>query len=320
MPVQLVARLAVPCAARPRCARRASSHGSSCRTWTRTRSLPRRAPSPPPTRCSTLARAKAEEVARTRTQTGRARASAATRCSSSAARSSASRATPQPRRDRWRAMRGNSGTLHTGHWLIDARARRHSRASSPPRATGATSSTIVHFADLTDDEIDAYVATGEPLHVAGAFTVDGLGGPYVESIEGDLPRRRRRQLAAPAAPAGGLWRDDPRAPRRVAVCRRATTYARVTACESPISLLRSYKCGSLARSTASQTCSPPIGRFARRKCQALPLPGDCLHFCAHRQPRRDRSSHHPRLQRRGAHVRRRLRGSRSRRPSRSPRG
>ena len=49
----------------------------------------------------------------------------------------------------------------------------------------ATASTVVHFADLTDDEIDAYVATGEPLQVAGAFTVDGLGGAFVSGIEGD---------------------------------------------------------------------------------------------------------------------------------------
>jgi septum formation protein len=50
---------------------------------------------------------------------------------------------------------------------------------------GATSSTTVHFADVDDEEIDAYVATGEPLYVAGAFTIDGLGGPYVERVEGD---------------------------------------------------------------------------------------------------------------------------------------
>jgi len=81
--------------------------------------------------------------------------------------------------DRWRAMRGNVGTLHTGHWIIDARSSDHA-----PTA-GATSSTKVTFAHLTNTEIDAYVATGEPLQVAGAFTVDGLGGPYVESIEGD---------------------------------------------------------------------------------------------------------------------------------------
>ena len=79
---------------------------------------------------------------------------------------------------RWRAMRGSTGVLHTGHWLVDARV-----GHGP--TTGATSSTTVHFADLTDEEIDAYVATGEPLQVAGAFTVDGLGGPYVEAIEGD---------------------------------------------------------------------------------------------------------------------------------------
>jgi len=77
---------------------------------------------------------------------------------------------------RWQAMRGRTGVLHTGHSLHD-------------RATGniaaATASTTVHFADLSDDEITAYVATGEPLHVAGAFTVDGLGGAFVTGIEGD---------------------------------------------------------------------------------------------------------------------------------------
>ncbi|MFJ1510989.1 Maf family protein [Cellulosimicrobium funkei] len=85
-------------------------------------------------------------------------------------------------RARWRAMRGRAGVLHTGHWLVDLRP---ADAGGTGAAVGATSSTVVHFADLADDEIDAYVATGEPLHVAGAFTVDGLGGPYVERIEGD---------------------------------------------------------------------------------------------------------------------------------------
>lgn len=85
---------------------------------------------------------------------------------------------------RWRAMRGGSGVLHTGHWLVDCRAG-HGGAAPVDRATGATASTVVHFADLSDAEIDAYVATGEPLAVAGAFTVDGLGGPFIESIEGD---------------------------------------------------------------------------------------------------------------------------------------
>jgi len=83
---------------------------------------------------------------------------------------------------RWRAMRGRSGVLHTGHWLVDER----DPADGGTRATlGATASTVVHFADLSDDEVAAYVATREPLAVAGAFTIDGLGGPFVERIEGD---------------------------------------------------------------------------------------------------------------------------------------
>ncbi len=84
--------------------------------------------------------------------------------------------------ERWRRMRGASGVLHTGHWLIDTR----DEASGGTRgATGATASTTVHFAEPSDAEIDAYVATGEPLRVAGAFTIDGLGGPFVTAIEGD---------------------------------------------------------------------------------------------------------------------------------------
>ena len=86
--------------------------------------------------------------------------------------------TPEVARERWRAMRGGEGVLHTGHWLVDA--RRDDRA-----ATGATASTTVSFANLSDAEIDAYVATDEPLNVAGGFTVDGLGGSFVESVSGD---------------------------------------------------------------------------------------------------------------------------------------
>lgn len=76
---------------------------------------------------------------------------------------------------RWRAMRGRSGVLHTGHCVIAPGGREVLRSAA----------TTVHFADLTDHEIDAYVATGEPLQVAGAFTVDGLGGAFVRGIEGD---------------------------------------------------------------------------------------------------------------------------------------
>ncbi|KGN41131.1 Maf family protein [Knoellia aerolata] len=83
---------------------------------------------------------------------------------------------------RWQRMRGRSGVLHTGHWLVDDRDPDDGGTSG---TVGATASTTVHFADLDDDEIAAYVATGEPLQVAGAFTLDGLGAPYVTAIEGD---------------------------------------------------------------------------------------------------------------------------------------
>ncbi len=77
---------------------------------------------------------------------------------------------------RWRTMRGRSGVLHSGHCLRD---------TADGRTAAATASTVVHFAELDDDEIAAYVATGEPLQVAGAFTIDGLGGAFVTGIEGD---------------------------------------------------------------------------------------------------------------------------------------
>ena len=107
---------------------------------------------------------------------------------------------------RWRAMRGRSGVLHTGHWLMVERG--------VPAMLGATSSTTVRFADLSDEEIDAYVATGEPLAVAGAFTIDGLGGPFVERIEGDhhgvvglsLPLLREL-LGEVGVSIPELWRD-----------------------------------------------------------------------------------------------------------------
>ncbi len=83
---------------------------------------------------------------------------------------------------RWRVMRGRSGVLHTGHWLVDLR---DTEAGGTGGMVGGTASTVVHFADLDDAEVDSYVATGEPLRVAGAFTLDGLGGPYVAGIEGD---------------------------------------------------------------------------------------------------------------------------------------
>ena len=77
---------------------------------------------------------------------------------------------------RWQLMRGKTGTLHTGHCLIHA---------GTGRVLGETVSTVVRFAEITDDEIELYCRSGEPTAVAGAFTVDGLGGWFVESVDGD---------------------------------------------------------------------------------------------------------------------------------------
>lgn len=76
---------------------------------------------------------------------------------------------------RWKSMRGKWGTLASGHHLI----------SADGRSASFCSKTKVLFANITDSEIEKYVATGEPLAVAGAFTIDSIGGTYVERIEGD---------------------------------------------------------------------------------------------------------------------------------------
>ena len=75
---------------------------------------------------------------------------------------------------RWQQMRGRHGVLVTGHAVVRG-----------DELVAAAAETTVHFADVSDEEVRAYVATGEPLHVAGAFTVDSLGGAFVTSIEGD---------------------------------------------------------------------------------------------------------------------------------------
>ena len=122
-----------------------------------------------------LARAKAERVA----CTARARdADVVLGCDSLLdldGRALGKPGTPERAVRRWRLMRGRSAVLHTGHWVIARNGR----------TAGAVSSTTVHFAEVSDAEIEAYVATGEPLAVAGAFTIDGLGGAFVTGIEGD---------------------------------------------------------------------------------------------------------------------------------------
>jgi septum formation protein len=75
---------------------------------------------------------------------------------------------------RWHRMRGRTAVLHTGHCVI-----------SGGREAAAVASTSVRFGRPTDEEVAAYVATGEPLAVAGAFTLDGRSAPFVEGIDGD---------------------------------------------------------------------------------------------------------------------------------------
>lgn len=84
--------------------------------------------------------------------------------------------TPEAARDAWHSRRGHEAVLWTGHVLIDTATDRRARRACP---------TTVRFAEVTDAEIDAYVETGEPLDVAGAFTLDGRGAAFVDGIEGD---------------------------------------------------------------------------------------------------------------------------------------
>ena len=108
---------------------------------------------------------------------------------------------PETAVERWRSMRGATGILHTGHTLV--------RLPDGATAEGV-SSTVVRFASPSDAEIEAYVATGEPLWCAGAFTIDGLGGAFVEGVEGDphgvvglsLPLLRRLVIEL-----DGSWTD-----------------------------------------------------------------------------------------------------------------
>ncbi|GLY68444.1 Maf family protein [Amycolatopsis taiwanensis] len=111
-------------------------------------------------------------------------------------------------RKRWTQLAGGTGELLTGHAVLRLEAGRRTRQAA------GTQSTTVRFADPTPAELDAYVATGEPLNVAGGFTLDGLGGWFVEGIDGDpssvigisLPLTRRL-LAEVGVSVVNLWRS-----------------------------------------------------------------------------------------------------------------
>jgi septum formation protein len=100
-------------------------------------------------------------------------------------------------KERMLRMSGAMGVLHTGHWLVDCRdtepddeADAESGSdTSTGTGTGATLGSVtsaeVHFMDMSVDEIDAYIATGEPLQCAGSFTIDGYGGAFIRKVDGD---------------------------------------------------------------------------------------------------------------------------------------
>jgi septum formation protein len=115
--------------------------------------------------------------------------------------------TPEVARERMLRMSGSMGVLHTGHWLVDCRdteidgpdgpdgpADQYDDGGSPDAGserpgTGATlgyvTSAEVHFMEMSTEEIDAYIATGEPLQCAGSFTIDGYGGAFIRKVDGD---------------------------------------------------------------------------------------------------------------------------------------
>jgi septum formation protein len=112
-------------------------------------------------------------------------------------------------RERWRGMAGGKGDLVTGHAVL------RMVDGEIDRVAEGHAVTAVRFADPTEAELEAYLATGEPLAVAGAFTLDGLGGWFVEGIEGDpsnvigisLPLTRRL-LAGVGVQVTDLWQQD----------------------------------------------------------------------------------------------------------------
>lgn len=113
-------------------------------------------------------------------------------------------------RTRWRAMAGNSGQLYTGHSLIRL------RDNEITHQVTETAVTTVRFGHPDDDDLEAYLASGEPLRVAGGFTLDGLGGWFVDGVDGDpssvigisLPMLRRLLRRAGLSVAA-LWANNP---------------------------------------------------------------------------------------------------------------
>lgn len=113
--------------------------------------------------------------------------------------------TPEEATRRWRGMRGRTGVLHSGHSVFRVGPGRPLQ-----EATAVAEASVTFAADVSDAEIEAYVASGEPLHVAGAFTVDSLGGAFIERVEGDpstVVGMSLSVLRRLAADLGVTWTD-----------------------------------------------------------------------------------------------------------------
>ena len=99
--------------------------------------------------------------------------------------------TAEVAKERMLRMSGSMGVLHTGHWLVDCRDTDSDSSddSDGGTGTGATLGSVnsaeVHFLEMSEDEIDSYIATGEPLQCAGSFTIDGYGGAFIRKVDGD---------------------------------------------------------------------------------------------------------------------------------------
>lgn len=111
--------------------------------------------------------------------------------------------------ERISAMSGRKGTLHTGHWLVD-------RRNGESHGEGAISSADVYFAEMSREEIEDYVATEEPLQVAGSFTLDGRGSVFIDRVDGDPNAviglsisTLRTLLAARGVSPSHWWRSTP---------------------------------------------------------------------------------------------------------------
>ena len=103
--------------------------------------------------------------------------------------------TPEAATARWHAQRGRTGHLYSGHWLID-----HREGMSNASVGEVTVAEVTFANDISDDELESYIRSGEPLKVAGAFTIDSLGAAFIDRISGDpstvvgvsVPALRRR--------------------------------------------------------------------------------------------------------------------------------